>query len=102
MIEGQMGSAQRQFPGDVFAVGSGVEDEFEVACLADEKAVGEQDGAVGVGHGEAEFPGAILSAGQRGDEQEQECGVDQGGIDRNTAQMDSPRSAGMPRAILQR
>jgi hypothetical protein len=84
-----MVSAQRQFFGDVFAVGSSVEDEFEVACLADEKAVGDQDGAVGIGDGEAKFAGAILCAGRRGDEQEKKDGVD-----RNTAQMDSPRSAG--------
>ena len=82
-------------------VRSGVEGEFEVACLADEKAVGGQDGTVGIGDREAEFAGAILRASQRGDEQEKKCGVDQGGVDRNTAQMDSPRSAGMPGDILQ-
>jgi hypothetical protein len=92
-----MVSTQRQFFGDVFAVGSSVEGEFEVACLADEKAVGGQDSAVGIGDGEAEFAGAILRA-ERGDEQEQE-----GGVDRNTAQTDSPRSAGeCLAAILQR
>src|ERR1700681_4630615 len=84
-----MVSAQRQSLGDVFAIGSGVEDEFEVACLADEEAVGDQDGAIGIGGGEAKFAGAILRAGQRGDEQEKK-----GGVDQNTAQMDSPRSAG--------
>jgi hypothetical protein len=89
-----MVSAQRQFFGDVFTVGSSVEGEFEVACLADEKAVGDQDGAVGIGDGEAKFAGAILRAGRRGDEQEKKDGVDQSGVDRNTAQMDSPRSAG--------
>jgi len=87
-----MVSTQRQFFGDVFAVGSGVEGEFEVACLADEKAVSGQDGAVGC-DGEAEFAGAILRA-ERGDEQEKKGGVDQGCVDRNTAQMDSPRPAG--------
>jgi hypothetical protein len=92
-----MVSAQRQLLGGVFAVGSSVEGEFEVACLADEKAVGGQDGAVGIGDGEAEFAGAILPAGERADKQEKKCGVDQG-----TAQMDSPRSAGMPWDILQR
>jgi hypothetical protein len=89
-----MVSAQRQFPGDVFAGRSGVEGEFEVACLADEKAVGGQDGTIGIGDSDAEFAGAILRASQRGGEQEQECGVDQGGVDRNTAQIDSPRAAG--------
>jgi hypothetical protein len=89
-----MVSAQRQFPGDVFAIRSGVEAEFEVACLADEKSVGGHDGTVGIGDSEAEFAGAILGASQRGDEHEQECGVDQGGVDRNTTQMDSPRPAG--------
>ena len=89
-----MVSAQRQFFGDVFTVGSGVEGEFEVACLADEKAVGDQDGAVGIGDGEAKFAGAILRAGQGRDEQEKKGGVDQDGVDRNTAQMDSPKSAG--------
>jgi len=84
-----MVSAQRQFFGDVFAVGSRVEGEFEVACLADEKAVGGQDGTVGIGDDEAKFAGAVLRAGERGDEQEKE-----GGDDRNTAQMDSPRPAG--------
>jgi hypothetical protein len=59
-----------------------------VARLADEKAVGGQDSAVGVGNRKAEFAGAILRA-ERGDEQEKK-----GGIDRKTAQMDSPRSAG--------
>ena len=59
-----------------------------MACLADEKAVGGQDSTVGIGDGEAKFAGAILRA-ERGDEQEQE-----GGVDRNTAQTDSPRSAG--------
>jgi hypothetical protein len=84
-----MVSTQRQFFGDVFAVGSSVEGKFEVACLADEKAVGGQDGAVGIGDGEAEFAGAILRASQRGEKQEKKSGVD-----RNTAQMDSPRAAG--------
>src|ERR1700686_1940226 len=84
-----MVSAQRQFFGDVFAVGSSVEGEFEVACLADEKAVGGDDGTIGIGDSEAEFAGAILCPSQWGGEQEQECGVD-----RNTAQMDSPRPAG--------
>jgi hypothetical protein len=82
-------SAQRQFFGDVFSVRSGVEGEFEVACLADEKAVDGQDGTVGIGDGEAKFAGSILRASKRGDEQEKEDGVD-----RNTAQMDSPRPAG--------
>jgi len=89
-----MVSTQRQFFGAVFAAGSSVEGKFEVACLADEKAVSGQDGAVGIGDSEAEFAGAILCPSQRGGEQEQECGVDQGGVDRNTAQIDSPRSAG--------
>jgi hypothetical protein len=94
-----MVSTQRQFFGDVFAGRSSVEGEFEVACLADEKAVGDQDGAVGIGDGEAKFAGAILCAGQRRDEQEKkgsidQDGIDQDGIDRNTAQMDSPRPAG--------
>jgi len=52
--------------------------------------MGGQDGTVGIGDGEAEFAGAILRA-ERGDEQEKK-----GGVDRKTAQMDSPRSAGMP------
>ncbi len=84
-----MVSAQRQFPGDVFAGLSGVEGEFEVTCLADEKAVGGHDGTVGIGDSEAEFAGAILCPSQRGGEQEK-----QGDVDQNTAQMDSPRSAG--------
>jgi hypothetical protein len=92
-----MVSAQRQFLGDVFAVEAGVEGEFEVACLADEKTVGGQDGTVGIGDSEAEFAGAILRPSQRGREQEKKCSVDQGGVDRNTAQMDPPRSAGTPR-----
>jgi len=92
-----MVGAQRQLLGGVFAVGSGVEGKFEVAGLADEKAVGGQDGAVGIGDGEAEFAGAILRAGERGDKQEKKCGVDQG-----TAQRDSPRSAGGLGDILQR
>ena len=78
VLEGQVVGAQRQLLGGVFAGGSGVEREFEMACLADEKAVGGQDGAVGIGDGEAEFAGAILRAGQRGTQQEQKCGVDQG------------------------
>jgi len=84
-----MVSAQRQFFGDVFAVGSRVEGEFEVACLADEKAVGGQDSAVGIGDGETKFAGAVLRAGERREEREKK-----GGVDQNTAQMDSPRSAG--------
>ena len=88
-----MVSAQRQFPGVVFAGRSGVEGEFEVTCLADEKAVGGQDGTIGIGDSEAQFAGAILCA-ERGDKQEKEGGVDQGDLDQNTAQMDSPRSAG--------
>src|SRR3981081_960743 len=84
-----MVSSERPFLGDVFAVGSGVEGEFEVACLTDEKAVGGQDGTVGIGDGEAKCAGAILRASKRGDKQEQEYGVD-----RNTAQMDSPRPTG--------
>jgi hypothetical protein len=88
-----MVSAQRQFPDDVFAGRSGVDGEFEVTCLADEKAVGGQDSAIGIGDSEAEFAGAILRA-ERGDEQEKKGGVDQGCVDRNTAQMDSPRPAG--------
>jgi hypothetical protein len=91
-----MVGTQRQFLSDIFAVGSGVEGEFEVACLADEKTVGGQDGAVGIGDREAEFAGAILCASERDDKQEQKCGVDQG-VDRNTAQMGSPRSAGIAR-----
>ena len=66
-----MVSAQRQFPGAVFAGRSGIEGEFEVACLADEKAVGGQDGTIGIGDSEAEFAGAILCPSQRGGEQEQ-------------------------------
>jgi hypothetical protein len=97
VLQGQMVGAQRQLLGRVFAVGSSVEAEFEVACLADEKAVGGQDGAVGIGDGEAEFTGAILGAGEQGDKQEKKCGVDQ-----DTAQMDSPRSAGSLGDILQR
>src|SRR5450755_436146 len=81
-------SAQRHLLGGVFAVGSGIEGEFEMACLAYEKAMGGQDGAVGIGYGEAQLTGAILRAGQQGDQEEKECDVDQG-----TAQMDSPRSA---------
>jgi len=88
-----MVSTQRQFFGAVFAAGSSVEGKFEVACLADEKAVSGQDGAVGIGDSEAEFAGAILRA-ERWDEQEKESGVDQDCVDRKTAQMDSPRSAG--------
>ena len=65
-----------------------------MACLADEKAVGGQDSTVGIGDGEAKFPGAILRASRRGDEQEKKGGVDQDGVDRNTAQMESPKSAG--------
>ncbi len=64
-----------------------------MTCLADEKAMGGQDGSVRIGDGEAEFAGAILRA-ERGDEQEQKGRVDQGGVDRNTAQTDSPRLAG--------
>ena len=63
MLEGEVVSAQRQFFGDVFAGGTGVEGEFEVACLADEKAVGGQDGAVGIADGDPEFAGAILRTG---------------------------------------
>jgi len=63
VLEGQMVGAQRQLPGSVFAGGSGVEGEFEVAGLANKKAVNGQDGAVGIGDGEAEFTGAILRAG---------------------------------------
>ena len=88
-----MVSAQRQFFGDVFAIGSSVEGELEVAGLADQKAVRRQDSAVGVCYGKAEFAGAILCA-ERGDKQEKEGGIDQGDLDQNTAQMDSPRSAG--------
>ena len=95
VLKGQMVGAQRQFFGGVFAGGSGVEGEFEVACLADKKAVGGQDGAVGIGDGEAEFAGAILRAGQRGDEQEKKSGVGQ-----DAAQKDSPRSAGDALQIL--
>jgi hypothetical protein len=82
-------SAERQLLGDVFAVGSSVKGEFEMACLADEKAMGGQDGDIGISDGEAQFTGAILRAAWRGDQQERECGVDQ-----SAAQMDSPRSAG--------
>ena len=88
-----MVSAQRQFFGDVFAIGTSVEGELEVAGLADQKAVRRQDSAVGVCDGKAEFAGAILCA-ERGDKQEKEDGIDQGDLDQNTAQMDSPRSAG--------
>jgi hypothetical protein len=66
-----------------------------VARLADEKAVGGQDSAVGVGDGEVKFAGAVLRASERGEEQEKK-----GGVDRKTAQMDSPRSAGMPRGYF--
>ena len=88
-----MVSAQRQLFGDVFAIGTSVEGELEVAGLADQKAVRRQDSAVGVCHGKAEFAGAILCA-ERGDKQEKYGGMDQGDLDQNTAQMDSPRSAG--------
>ena|SRR6266550_2213475 len=90
-----MVSAQRQFPGDVFAGRSGVEGELEVTCLTDEKAVGGQDGTVGIGDCEAEFPGAILRPSQRGGEQEKE-----GDVAQNKAQMDSPRSAGQALKIF--
>jgi len=83
-----MVSAQRQFLDDVIAVGSSVKDEFKVACLADEEAVGSQNCAVGIGDREAEFAGTILRA-ERDDEQEQK-----GCVDRNTAQIDSPRPTG--------
>lgn len=89
-----MVSAQRQFFGDVFAIGSGIEGELEVAGLADQKAVRRQDSAVGVCDGKAEFAEAILCA-ERGDKQEKEGGIDQGDLDQNTAQMASPRSAGL-------
>ncbi len=89
-----MVSAQRQLLGRVFAAGSGVEGEFEVACLADEKSVGGQNGAVRIGDREAKFAGAILRARQRGAQQEQQCGIDQDSVCRDKAQMDSPRSAG--------
>jgi len=56
--------------------------------------VGGQNRAVGIGDREAEFAGAILRASERGDEQEQECCVDQDGVARNTTQMNSPRPAG--------
>src|ERR1700675_3294820 len=88
-----MVSAQRQFFGDVFAVGTSVEGELEVAGLADQKAVRRQDSAVGVGDGKAEFARAILCA-ERGDKQEKYGGIDEGDLDQNTAQMDSPKSAG--------
>ena len=101
MIESQMVSAQRQFFGDVFAIGSSIEGELEVAGLADQKAVRRQDSAVGVCDGKAEFAEAILCA-DRGDKQEKEGGIDQGDLDQNTAQMASPRSAGGLRDILQR
>ena len=65
-----------------------------MAGLADEKSVGGQDGAVGIGDGEAEFAGAILRVRQRSDQQENKCGADQGGLGRDKAQMDSPKSAG--------
>ena len=65
-----------------------------MACLTDEKAVDDQDGAVGIGDGEAKFAGTILRAGRRRDEQEKKGGIDQDGVERNTAQMDSPKSAG--------
>jgi hypothetical protein len=61
--------------------------------------VGGQDRTVGIGDGEAKFAGAILRT-ERGDEQEKEGGVDQGCVDRNTAQMDSPRPAGGGLAIF--
>src|ERR1700676_4216564 len=96
-----MVSAQRQFFGDVFAIGSSVEGELEVAGLADQKAVRREDSSVGVCDGKAEFAGAILCA-ERGDKQEKEGGIDQGDLDQNTAQTDSPRSAGRPWDILQR
>src|SRR4029077_12326161 len=93
VIEGQAGGGERQFFGDVFAIRSSVEGELEAAGLADQKAVGRQDSAVGVCDGKAEFAGAILCA-EPGDKQENEGGIDQGDLDQNTAQMDSPRSAG--------
>ena len=60
-----MVSAERQFFGGVFAGGGGVKGELEVAGLTDQKAVGGQDGSVGIGDREAEFAGAILGAGER-------------------------------------
>jgi hypothetical protein len=66
VLDRQMISAERQLLGDVFACGSGVEGEFEAAGLADEKAMGGQDGTVGIGDSEAEFAGPILRASQRG------------------------------------
>ena len=49
------------------------------------------------------FAGAILRPSRRGNQQEKKCGVDQGGIDQDTWQMDPPRSAGgCLRDILQR
>jgi hypothetical protein len=72
-----------------------------VAGLADQKAVRRQDSAVGVCDGKAEFAGTILCA-EQGDKQEKEGGIDQGDLDQNTAQMDSPKSAGRPWDILQR
>jgi len=71
-----------------------------MACLADEKSVGGQDGAVGIGDGETEFAGAILRAGQWGDQKENKRGADQGGLGQDKAQMDSPRSAGDAYAIF--
>lgn len=58
-------SAERQLFGGVFAGGRGVKGEFEVAGLADQKAVGGENGAVGIGDREAEFAGAILGAAER-------------------------------------
>ena len=65
-----------------------------MAGLADEKSVGGQDGAVGIGDGEAELAGAILRASQRTDQQENKYGADQGGLGRDEAQIDSPGTAG--------
>jgi len=103
VLNGQMVSAQRQLLGSVFAGGSGVEGKLEMAGLADEQAVGSQDSAIGIGDREAKFAGAILGAGQRGTQQEQKCGVDQGvdrGGDREKAQIDSPKSAGDASGIV--
>ena len=65
--------------------------------------MGGQDGAFGIGDREAELTGAILRARRQRHQQEQECGVDQGGRGRDRAQTDfSEIGGGCLRDILQR
>src|ERR1700747_2352156 len=82
--------AKRQFFSSIFARGSRIKLQLEMARFADKNAVGGNPRAIQIGNNEAEFSRAILCADECGKEQQYNRGVYKSGSKQNTAQVNSP------------